>query len=186
MTDRYVIAASMLSFTLYIALYKHRSKPGIERVQALADISRSAHVLSLQRNPCTDCKSAQQCTTRGRVPPTIPPSYIRVSAVVWECGEEHTRPWPLYSSRRLRLTRSKPGVDIVETSKLPLLSTLATALFAVCSAPRRPQIQQLRLLSFNSACVATDDAGCRRPAGVIAAAAPRPSFYAAWTAATLG
>ena len=48
-------------------------KPAIERVQALADISRSAlyafavskavslHtcVLSYQRNPCTDCKSAQ-------------------------------------------------------------------------------------------------------------------------------
>ena len=23
-------------------------------------------------------------------PPTIPPSYIRVRAVVWECGEEQT------------------------------------------------------------------------------------------------
>jgi len=31
---------------------------GYKRVQALADISRSA-LLSWQRNPCTDCKSAQ-------------------------------------------------------------------------------------------------------------------------------
>ena len=43
-------------------------------------------------------------------PTTIPPRYIRVPAVVWECGEgqtdTHRRPWPLYISRRLRLTRN--------------------------------------------------------------------------------
>ena len=38
------------------------SKRGTERVQALADISRS--LLSQQRNPCTDYKSAQLWTTR--------------------------------------------------------------------------------------------------------------------------
>jgi len=38
---------------------------------------------------CTDCKSAQQCTTR-RHHPTILASYIRVRAVVWECGEGKT------------------------------------------------------------------------------------------------
>ena len=42
-------------------------------------------MLSWQRKPCTDCKSAQQCTRRST--PTIPPSYIRDRAVVWECGE---------------------------------------------------------------------------------------------------
>ena len=40
--------------------------------------------------------------------PTILPTYIRVSAVVWECGEgqTHRRPWPLYISSRSRLTRN--------------------------------------------------------------------------------
>jgi len=45
-------------------------------------------MLSWQRNPRTDCKSAQQCTTGGT--PTIPPSDIRIAAVVWECGEGQT------------------------------------------------------------------------------------------------
>jgi len=41
--------------------------------------------------------------------PTIPPTYIRVRAVVWECGkgqtdrQTHRRPWPIYISPRLRL-----------------------------------------------------------------------------------
>jgi len=78
-------------------------KPAKERVQALTDISHSAlyafakykaislHacMLSQQRNPCTDCKSAQYCTTRWH-PHTIPPSYIQVRAVMWECGEGQT------------------------------------------------------------------------------------------------
>jgi len=41
--------------------------------------------MSWQRNPCTDCNSAQLEGT-----PTIPPTYIRVSAVVWECGDGQT------------------------------------------------------------------------------------------------
>ena len=61
-----------------------------------------------------------QCITRGH--PTILPSYIRVRAVVWECGEGQTdtqthrhtdrythmrtRVWPLYISRRLRLAQN--------------------------------------------------------------------------------
>jgi len=44
--------------------------------------------------------------------PTICPTYIRVRAVVWECGEgqidtqTHRRPWPMHISPRLRLTRN--------------------------------------------------------------------------------
>jgi len=43
-----------------------------------------------------------------RAPPTIPPSYIRLRAVLWECGEgqTHRRFWPLYISRRIRLMRN--------------------------------------------------------------------------------
>jgi len=34
--------------------------------------------------------------------PTIPPSYIRVPAVVWECGEGQTDARDTYISRRPR------------------------------------------------------------------------------------
>jgi len=64
------------------------SKPGIQRlqVQALADISLSdlcCH--SNIANPPTSPTSAQLEGT-----PAIPPSYIRVRAVAWECGDGQT------------------------------------------------------------------------------------------------
>ena len=56
-----------------------------------------------------------------RAPTPIPPSYIRVCAVVWECSEgqtdryterhAHRWPWPVYILPRLCLTRN---VNIVE------------------------------------------------------------------------
>jgi len=85
-----------------------RLQPGIERVQALADISRSTLLLE-QRNPCTDSKSAQYCATIGHPLPL--PRYIRVRAVVWECEEgqthRHTDGRDQYTFRPgLRLTRN--------------------------------------------------------------------------------
>jgi len=46
------------------------SKPGTERVQALADISRSALCChsNKARAPITDCKHAKQCTTMEGTP----------------------------------------------------------------------------------------------------------------------
>jgi len=43
-----------------------------------------------------------------RAPPTIPPSYIRVHAVVWECGERQTDRCtsPIYILYRPRVTRN--------------------------------------------------------------------------------
>jgi len=38
--------------------YKNKVKPGIDQVQALADISRPGYVVIAMR-PCNDCKSAQ-------------------------------------------------------------------------------------------------------------------------------
>ena len=40
--------------------------------------------------------------------PTIPPSYIRVHAVVWArgYGQTHRRAWPTYISRPIQLTRN--------------------------------------------------------------------------------
>jgi len=80
---------------------KHSYKPGIERVQALADILRSllcCHVHQLQFCAAPCCHSNE---TRAPIanppssaqlgaPPTIPPSYIRVRAVVWAYGEGQT------------------------------------------------------------------------------------------------
>jgi len=63
-------------------------KPGIERVQALADISLSAlccHSNETRAQIVNPPNSAQI-----EAPPTIPPSYIRVRAVVRECGEGQT------------------------------------------------------------------------------------------------
>jgi len=64
-------------------------QPGIERVQALAYISRSA----------LSCHSNETCAPIANPPnsaqlegtPTIPPSYIRVRALVCECGERQTQ-----------------------------------------------------------------------------------------------
>ena len=59
-------------------------QPGIERVQALADISRSA--LCCHSNE-TRAPIANRPSGAQLGPPTIPQSYIRVRAVMWECGE---------------------------------------------------------------------------------------------------
>ena len=71
--------------------------------------------LSQQQIPCTNCKSAQSCTTREH--PYHSPSYIRVVQVVWACSKgqtdthrhtgdcEHYKK-ALYISRCLRLMRN--------------------------------------------------------------------------------
>jgi len=45
--------------------------------------------LSWQRNPCTDFANPPN-SAQLEGTPTIPASYIRVRAVVWECGEGKT------------------------------------------------------------------------------------------------
>jgi len=62
---------------------------GIDRVQALGDISRSAlcyHSNEI-RAPISQIRPMVQ---KYKAPPTIPPTYIRVCAVVLECGEGQT------------------------------------------------------------------------------------------------
>jgi len=51
--------------------------------KALADISRSRYVVNETRAPIANLPNSAQIEGT----PTIPPSYIRVRAVVWECGE---------------------------------------------------------------------------------------------------
>jgi len=76
----------------HLVLHKQYSfrkrKPGIHRVQALADIWRSA--LCCHRNetrvPIANPPNSAQLEGTA----TIPPSYILVRAVVRECGEGQT------------------------------------------------------------------------------------------------
>jgi len=92
------------------------AEPGIERVQALADISRSALyalVCFQQRNPCGVRRlSILPIVHNKRAPLPFRPSYIRVRAAVWESGEGqtdrriHRRPWPIHISLRVCLTRN--------------------------------------------------------------------------------
>jgi len=56
------------------------TKPGTERVQALADISRSPYMLS-----CAPVANPPNSAKLGGAPPTVTPSYIRVRAV-WASG----------------------------------------------------------------------------------------------------
>jgi len=66
------------------------AKPGIGRMQTLTDISWSAL--------CCHSNATRKLTPTANPPnsaqldgtPTTPPSYIRVRAVVWECGEGQT------------------------------------------------------------------------------------------------
>jgi len=57
-------------------------------VQALIDISHSA-LCCHSNKTCAPIANLPNIAQLG-APPTIPPRYIWVCAVVWECGEGHT------------------------------------------------------------------------------------------------
>ena len=60
----------------------------IERVQALADISRSALCCHSNETRVPIANPPNSAQREGT--PTIPPIYIRVRAVIWACGREET------------------------------------------------------------------------------------------------
>ena len=64
-------------------------QPGIERVQALADISRS--VLSCDSNETHAPIANPPNSSQLGGTPYHSPSYIQVHAAVWECGKPHTQ-----------------------------------------------------------------------------------------------
>ena len=78
----------------------HILKPGIQRVQALADISRSAlyafavymagyklaYVYVVVATKPMHRLQIRPTVHNQRAHPTIPRSYTRVRAIVWECG----------------------------------------------------------------------------------------------------
>jgi len=89
--------------------HDHQSSlPGIDRVPALADISRSALCCHSNETPAPTANPPNSAQLEGNRYHS--PSYIRVRAVVWKCGQgqtharTHRRPWPIYISPRLCLT----------------------------------------------------------------------------------
>ena len=86
-------------------------KPGIQRVHTC---TRWYLRLPIRATLC--CHSNKTCAPIANLPNNgqlggtryHSPSYIWVRAVVWECGEEQTHScvWPIYISRRLRLTQN--------------------------------------------------------------------------------
>jgi len=100
-------------------------------------------MLSQQRNPCTDCKTAQQCTTRGHLL-----LFRKVaSGSVLSCAnaamdgqtdrqthrQTRRRPWPLCISPRLRLTWNVISYEIkndVLTNAAKLTSWFWTPAFS--------------------------------------------------------
>jgi len=76
-------------------------QPGTERVQALADISHSA--LCCHSNETRAPIANQPNSAQLKGTPNIPPSYIRVHAVVWECGkgQTHSRDHMRFTSREM-------------------------------------------------------------------------------------
>jgi len=70
------------------AALQPQRQPGIERLQALADISRSAQCCHSNETHAPIVNPPNSAQLNGT--PTIPPSYIRVHAVVWEWGKGQT------------------------------------------------------------------------------------------------
>ena len=63
-------------------------KPGIERVQVLTDISPSVLCCHSNKTRVPIANLSNSAQLEGT--PTIPPTYIQVHAVVWECGKGQT------------------------------------------------------------------------------------------------
>ena len=68
----------------------HKIQPGIEWVQVLADISRSALCCHSIATKPVHRLQIRPIVHNYRASPTIPPLYIRFHAVVWQCGEGQT------------------------------------------------------------------------------------------------
>jgi len=95
-----------------VSEYKHIfSRSALYAFAVYKAITLHTCMSSRQRNPCTDCKSAQYCTTRGH-PLPLPKLHPSPCSIVWECAvgqtdgltyrqthrQTHKRPWPMYIS----------------------------------------------------------------------------------------
>jgi len=82
------------------------SKPEIERVQALADISRSAVCCHINETHAPITNPSNSAQIEGT--PYHSPSYFRVRAVVWGCGEEQTDRHTQTAVANIHFTSTKP------------------------------------------------------------------------------
>ena len=111
------------AFYFLLKLHINTTKPATERVQALADIRirRYTHLQCIRlKLTYAYVVTATKPVHRLQIRPIVhngrhryhSPSYIRVCAVVWECGEgqtdrqTHRRPWPIYILPGLSLMRN--------------------------------------------------------------------------------
>jgi len=85
-------------------------------------------MLLYQHNPCSDCKSAQQCTIRGHTLPFPQVTSGSVPTVEWACGrgQTHRHAWPIYISRRLRLTRNVTTKTYLQWKQIVFVCELIT------------------------------------------------------------
>jgi len=74
--------------SLYFTIMMTKDSPGIERVQALADVSRSALCCHSNETRAPIANPPNSARLEGT--PTIPQVTFRVHAVVWECGDRQT------------------------------------------------------------------------------------------------
>jgi len=98
-------------------------------------------------------------------PPTIPPSYIWVHTVVWECGKTHRRPWPTYILPRLCLTRNvttftDDDYDKNQTTSFILCSRWPHAQWWLC--PASSCTSPAASLAWESSCRSGDSGICSR------------------------
>jgi len=77
------------------------TEPGIERVQALADISRSALCCHGNKTCAPIANPPNRAQLEGT--PYHSPSYIRIHAAVWACGETHTH-YDTHTDKQTRVT----------------------------------------------------------------------------------
>jgi len=85
LTDRYALGSNNHAHDNQKQAAQKQKQPGIERGQAVADISRSA--LCCHNNDTHAAIEIPPNNAQLGGPPTIPPSNIRVRAVMWACGE---------------------------------------------------------------------------------------------------
>jgi len=97
-------------------------KPGIEQVQALADIRHYV----VKQNLCTNWKSFQYCTTRVHSyhSPNLHPGPCS-SVGMWQRTDRqtHRQPWSIHISPRLRLKQNVMMVMMIKMERNKWIST---------------------------------------------------------------
>jgi len=116
-------------------------KPGIQQVQAVADISRSA--LRCHSNETRAPISNLPNSTQLEGSSYHSPSYIRVRAVVRD-RQTQRRPWSIYTSPRLCLTRN------VNTRRVPKPECDMLLCWSSDGGPRSDEVSGWKLIPVSA------------------------------------